>query len=130
MDRGGGGDHKDGENDDDAANSVESSSIQRSVEDEDHSKSQKQRQSLSPATTTATMSQLLVDKAQMFHSGRYVCSALGASGTWTLVHILPGKICFQLKCLDFSLFFYSSLAAFQFSFIGYVSLFTRTERTL
>lgn len=40
--------------------------------------------------TTATMSQLLVDKAQMFHSGRYVCSALGASGTWTLVHILAG----------------------------------------
>lgn len=44
-----------------------------------------------PSLTTATMSQLLVDKAQMFHSGRYVCSALGASGTWTLVHILAGK---------------------------------------
>ena len=47
--------------------------------------------SMAPTLTTATMSQLLVDKAQMFHSGRYVCSALGASGTWTLVHILAGK---------------------------------------
>lgn len=96
VDRGGGGDHKDGENDDgDAESSVEPTSIQRSAEeDEDRSKSQKQKQNLPPAPTTATMSQLLVDKAQMFHSGRYVCSALGASGTWTLVHILPGKILF------------------------------------
>lgn len=51
------------------------------------SRHERQKESLS----TATMSQLLVDKAQMFHSGRYVCSALGASGTWTLVHILAGK---------------------------------------
>lgn len=40
---------------------------------------------------TATISQLLVDKAQMFHSGRYVCSAVGSTGTWTLVHILAGE---------------------------------------
>lgn len=51
------------------------------------SRHERQRESLS----TATMSQLLVDKAQMFHSGRYVCSALGASGTWTLVHILADE---------------------------------------
>ena len=40
---------------------------------------------------TATISQLLVDKAQMTHSGRYICSAVGSSGTWTHVHILPGN---------------------------------------
>ena len=39
---------------------------------------------------TATVSQLLVDKAQRFHSGRYICSALGTTGTWTQVHILDG----------------------------------------
>ena len=94
VDRGGGSDHKDGEDDQEAASNDEPGSIQRSAEDEDPSKSQRQRQSLSSATTTATMSQLLVDKAQMFHSGRYVCSALGASGTWTVVHILPGKMRF------------------------------------
>nr|CAH0108953.1 unnamed protein product [Daphnia galeata] len=91
VDRGGGGDYKDDEEDEDATSNDEPSSIQRSAEDEDPRKSQKQRQSFSSTTTTATMSQLLVDKAQMFHSGRYVCSALGASGTWTLVHILPDE---------------------------------------
>lgn len=106
VDRGGGGDHKDGENDDgDAESSVEPTSIQRSAEeDEDRSKSQKQKQNLPPAPTTATMSQLLVDKAQMFHSGRYVCSALGASGTWTLVHILPGKIFFLFLFFPIEIF--------------------------
>lgn len=105
VDRGGGGDYKDDEEDEDATSNDEPSSIQRSAEDEDPRKSQKQRQSFSSTTTTATMSQLLVDKAQMFHSGRYVCSALGASGTWTLVHILPGKIRFQNNYFIFSLFF-------------------------
>ena len=39
---------------------------------------------------TSTVSQLIVDKAQMYHSGRYICSTRATAGTWTLVHILAG----------------------------------------
>lgn len=103
VDRGGGG-QTEGESD--ATSSSSSSDVV--LEDEERrtrtsSQQESSQQSLSSSgtLTTATMSQLLVDKAQMFHSGRYVCSALGASGTWTLVHILAGK-----KPSLFLVFFY------------------------
>lgn len=83
VDRGGGGQGGDEDN----ANGDRPAVIASSSEEDDRRKNP----SLTAMPTTATMSQLLVDKAQMFHSGRYVCSALGASGTWTLVHILAGK---------------------------------------
>lgn len=74
--------------------------------------SEKDRRTENKEFRTATVSQLLVDKAQMFHSGRYVCSALGTSGTWTLVHILAGK---PIQFGSFS-FVPSSLADLSFFF--------------
>lgn len=93
VDRGGGGDNTEGDVEG-AAPSDQPSFTPSQTEVENERRNQKQRESLS----SATMSQLLVDKAQMFHSGRYVCSALGASGTWTLVHILAGKTCTATAC--------------------------------
>ena len=40
--------------------------------------------------TSSTISELIVDKSQMHHSGRYYCSTLGSQGTWTQVHVLAG----------------------------------------
>ena len=55
---------------------------------------------------TATISQLLVERAQMgMHSGRYICSAIGSSGTWTLVHVLPGTWHLSNSFLFFFLLF-------------------------
>ena len=48
---------------------------------------------------TATVSQLIVDKAQMYHSGRYICSTRATAGTWTLVHILAGQQLLSLHML-------------------------------
>lgn len=40
---------------------------------------------------TWTVSQLMVDRTQLQHSGRYTCSTLGSQGTWTTVHVLAGN---------------------------------------
>lgn len=84
VDRGGGSSQLDETNDDGSVTTAAAAAVKE--------EGTKGRHLRGPSLTTATMSQLLVDKAQMFHSGRYVCSALGASGTWTLVHILAGKV--------------------------------------
>lgn len=79
VDRGGGG----GAGEEDAA---EEDSADTAAADDDV-----EARTADGEIRTATISQLLVDRAQMFHSGRYICSALGASGTWTQVHILAGN---------------------------------------
>ena len=93
------------------------------TDDDDEKEKKTQSSSLSAAATvdggggggggggnwesrTATISQLLVDKAQMTHSGRYICSAVGSSGTWTHVHILPGNNQFIIVYFG-NLLFYS-----------------------
>lgn len=121
VDRGGGGGGGGSEDDynDETGTTVVSPSSTGSgdVTTEDRTNKNPASSSSSSSTTgvvstTATMSQLLVDKAQMFHSGRYVCSALGASGTWTLVHILAGKIGLDFLLFLFDIYFLKTRPSF------------------
>jgi len=119
VDRGGGGakPHDDDDNDDDAREEETEEEEENYQNDEDEEEEEEEDEEEGDelvrssrwkvtATTaapppaasyrdedrqTATVSQLIVDKAQMYHSGRYICSTRATAGTWTHVHILADE---------------------------------------
>lgn len=110
VDRGGGGmsdspwppDAEDAQRDDGDADYSDWQNQQEEDGDDDEDGQGQRRSAQRPMTTeapvyrdedrqTATVSQLIVDKAQMYHSGRYICSTRATAGTWTLVHILADE---------------------------------------